>query len=86
MKGPPIGFVLALPSNSKTQLERVTKGKTSSLLGLVVSDKGKKFYNIDISSNHITEAGLLNQSSHKAAAEGATKFITVNATCLSPVQ
>jgi hypothetical protein len=86
MKGPPIGFVLALPSNSKTQVERVTKGKTSSLLGLVVSDKGKKFYNIDVSSSRITEAGLLNQSSHKAAAKGATKFITVNATCLWPVQ
>jgi hypothetical protein len=24
LKGPPIGFVLALPSNSKTRLERVT--------------------------------------------------------------
>ncbi len=47
MKGPPIGFALALPSNSKTQLERVTKGKSSSLLGLVISDEGIKFYNID---------------------------------------
>ena len=46
-KGPPVGFALALPSNSKIQLERVTKGKPSSLLGLVVSDEGKKFYNID---------------------------------------
>jgi len=32
-----MGFALALPSNSKTQRERVTKGKPSSLLGLVVS-------------------------------------------------
>jgi hypothetical protein len=37
---------LALPTNSKTQLERVSKGKPSSLLGLVISDKRKKFYNI----------------------------------------
>jgi hypothetical protein len=29
-----------------TQLERVIKGKPSSLLGLAVSDEGKKFYNI----------------------------------------
>jgi hypothetical protein len=36
-----------LLSNSKTQLERVTKGKPSSLLGLVVGDEGKKFYNIE---------------------------------------
>ena len=40
-------FALALPSNSQTQLERVTRGKLSSLLGLVISDEGKKFYNID---------------------------------------
>jgi len=46
LKGPSIRFVLALPSNSKTHLERVTKGKPSSLLGLVISDEGKKFYNI----------------------------------------
>jgi len=46
-QGPPIGFALALPSNSKIRLERVTKGKPSSLLGLAVSDEGKQFYNID---------------------------------------
>ncbi len=34
-------------SNSKTWLERVTKGKPFSLLGLVVSDEGKKFYSTD---------------------------------------
>jgi hypothetical protein len=51
LKGSPIGFVLALPSNSKAQVERVTKGKPSSLLGLVVSDKRKKFYNIDNRTN-----------------------------------
>jgi hypothetical protein len=28
-------------------MERVSKEKPSSLLGLVVSDEGKKFYNID---------------------------------------
>jgi hypothetical protein len=44
LKGPPIGLALALPSNSKTQLERVSEGKPSSLLGLVISDEGKKFY------------------------------------------
>jgi hypothetical protein len=44
LKGPPIGFALALPSISKTKLERVSKGKLSSLLGLIVSDKGEKFY------------------------------------------
>jgi hypothetical protein len=41
-----MAFALALPSNSKTRPERVTKGKPSSLVGLVVSDEGKKFYNI----------------------------------------
>jgi hypothetical protein len=41
-KGSSIGFALALPSNSKTLLERVSKGKPSSSLGLVISDEGKK--------------------------------------------
>jgi hypothetical protein len=47
LKAPPIGFALALPSNSKTRLERVCKGKPSGLLGLIVSDEEKKFYNLD---------------------------------------
>jgi hypothetical protein len=47
LKGAPIGLALALPSNSKAQLERVSKDKFSSLLGLVISNEGKKFYNID---------------------------------------
>jgi hypothetical protein len=47
LKCVPIGLALALPSNSKTQLERVYKDKRSSLLGLVFIDEGKKFYNID---------------------------------------
>jgi len=40
-------FFMALPSNSKTLLERVSMDKCSSLLGLIVSDEGKKIYNID---------------------------------------
>jgi hypothetical protein len=47
LKGPPNGFALALPSNSKTLLERVFKGQPYILLGLIISDEGKKFYNID---------------------------------------
>jgi hypothetical protein len=47
LKGTPIGLALALPSNSKNWLERVSKDKPSSLLGLIDSDEGKKFYNID---------------------------------------
>jgi hypothetical protein len=33
-----------LPSNYKTQLERVTKGKPSSLFGLVVNNEAKKSF------------------------------------------
>ncbi len=44
LKCVPIGLALALPSNSKTWLERVSKDKHASLLGLVVSDKGKKSF------------------------------------------
>jgi hypothetical protein len=58
LKCPTIRF--ALPSNSKTRLKRGIKGKPSRLLGLVVSDEGKKFYNmisripadIDFSKNY----------------------------------
>ncbi len=46
LEGAPIGLAQALPSNSKTWLERISKGKPSSLLGLIISDKGQKFYNI----------------------------------------
>jgi hypothetical protein len=46
LKGPPIGLVLALPSISKTRLEGASKGKRSSFLGSIISDEGKKFYNI----------------------------------------
>jgi hypothetical protein len=35
-------LTLALPSNSKTQLERVTKGKPFSLSGLGIGDEEKK--------------------------------------------
>ncbi len=55
LKCAPIGLALALPSNSNTWLERVSKDKRSSLSGLVVSDEGKKFYNID---TWLTDSGL----------------------------
>jgi hypothetical protein len=47
LKGTPTGLALAVPSNSKTRLKRVSKEKPSSLLALIISDEGKKFYNID---------------------------------------
>ncbi len=50
LKGAPIGPALVLPSNSKTWLERVSKGKRSSLLGLVISDEEKEFYGLDTRS------------------------------------
>ncbi len=40
-------MALALPLNSKTQLERVSKDKPSSLLRLAVGDEGKKFCRFD---------------------------------------
>ncbi len=42
-----MGLALALPSNSKTWLESVSKDKPSSSLGPVVSNEGKKFDEID---------------------------------------
>jgi len=37
-----MGLALALPSNYKNWLERVSKVKPSSLLGLIISDEEKK--------------------------------------------
>jgi hypothetical protein len=42
MKSPPIRFALAFDFESKTQLERVSKGKPSGLLGLAIRNEGKK--------------------------------------------
>jgi hypothetical protein len=47
LKGAPIGLAPPLYSNSNTQLERVSKDKQSSLLGLIVSNEGKKFDEIE---------------------------------------
>ena len=55
LKGAPIGLALAIPSNSKTRLERVSEDKPSSLLGLAVSDERNKFYNIDTRSGQWEE-------------------------------
>ncbi len=50
LKGALIGLALALPSNSKTGLERVSKDKPFSLISLVIRDEGKTFYNVDTRS------------------------------------
>jgi hypothetical protein len=44
LKVAPIGLALALPSNSKTWLERVSKENSSSIFGLFISDEEKKSY------------------------------------------
>jgi hypothetical protein len=41
------GRLLVLPANVKIDCKVIAKYKHSSLFGLVVSNKGKKFYNID---------------------------------------
>ncbi len=53
LKGAPVGLALALPSNYKTWLERISNNNASSLLGFVISDEGKKFYNIATGVNVI---------------------------------
>jgi hypothetical protein len=59
-KDAPIGLALALPSNSKTWLERVSKDKPSSLLVLIVSNKGKTFYSIDTSGLYYKTIMIVN--------------------------
>jgi len=43
LKGPPIGFGLALPSNSKTQLERVSKANPLAYRASTLVMKEKRF-------------------------------------------
>jgi hypothetical protein len=69
LKGPPIGFALALPSDSKTRLERVSNGKPSNLLGLIISDKGEKFYNID----QLVDGQFIGPATYTEAATGTGK-------------
>jgi hypothetical protein len=48
LKDAPIGFALALPSNSKTYWKGFPRANLKlSLSDLVIIDEGKKFYNID---------------------------------------
>jgi hypothetical protein len=47
LKDAPLGLALALVANFWTEQESVGKDKGSSLLTLIISNEGKKFYNID---------------------------------------
>jgi hypothetical protein len=47
MKGVPIGWLWPCPQILRPDWKGFSKDEPSSLLGLPVSDKGKKFYNID---------------------------------------
>ena len=42
-----LGKLLAFPPNVRLNWKVIASYKHSSLLGFVISDKGKKFYNID---------------------------------------
>jgi hypothetical protein len=42
-----LGKLLVLPANVRLDWEVIASYKPSSLFGLVISDQGKKFYNID---------------------------------------
>ncbi len=41
------GKLLVLPTNVRLDWKVIARYKNSSLLGLIISDEGKKFYNID---------------------------------------
>ena len=42
-----LGKLLVLPANVRLDWKVIARYKHSSLLGLVICDKGKKFHNID---------------------------------------
>ncbi len=45
-----LGKLLVLPANVRPDLKVIVRYKHSSLFGLIVSNEGKKFYNIDTGS------------------------------------
>jgi hypothetical protein len=73
-----------LSSNSKTRLERFTKGKPFSLLGLVISDEGKKFYNIDTWTVHLVDTDIVvdgtNAEEHAAGGKGGADHLSLTGT------
>jgi hypothetical protein len=42
-----LGKLLVLPTNVRLDWKEIARYKHSSLFGLIISNKGKKFYNID---------------------------------------
>ena len=42
-----LGKLLVLPANSRLDWKVIARYKHSSFFGLIISNKGKKFYNID---------------------------------------
>jgi hypothetical protein len=52
-----LGKLLVLPANFRLDWKVIARYRHSSLFGLVISNEGKKFYNIDTSGlyyNHVT--------------------------------
>jgi hypothetical protein len=49
-----LGKLLVFPANVRLDWKVIARYKHSSLFGLVVSDKGKKFHNIDTWNNLTT--------------------------------
>ncbi len=54
-----LGKLLVLPTNVRLHWKVITRYKHSSLFCLVVSDEGKKFYNIDTRSGCVSGRGLI---------------------------
>jgi hypothetical protein len=56
-----LGKLLVLPANVRLDWKVIARYKHSGLFGLIVSNEGKKFYNIDTrsSSSSISSWGFL---------------------------
>ncbi len=50
-----LGKLLVLPANVRLDWNVIARYKHSSLFGLIVSNEGKKFYNIDTGVNAIKQ-------------------------------
>ncbi len=71
-----MGKLLVLPANVRLDWKVIARYKHSSLFGLVVSNKGKKFYNIDTCS--VTSLGLDAKTLSKMTFSITTLSRTIN--------
>jgi hypothetical protein len=64
-----LGKLLVLPANVRLDWKVIAKLKHSSLFGLVISNEGKKFYNIDTRTITSIQQNTLLKAFHESTVQ-----------------